>query len=106
MSYEIYPTQDPLWTFNKKKVQAKLFQTCKYFVLNNSKDDLGKFDLRSDEGIFIGYSSTSKAYRIYNKRTYCVEKSFNVIFDESGNIIKGNTSNDGNDKLGNTLSVP
>lgn len=40
---------------------------CKCFVLNNGKDDLGKFDARSDERVFVGYSSTSKAYRVFNK---------------------------------------
>lgn len=42
---------------------------CKCFILNNDKDNLGKFDEKSDEDIFLGYSLTSKAYRIYNKRT-------------------------------------
>jgi len=54
----------------------------KCFVLNNGKDDLGKFDARSDERVFVGYSSTSKAYTIFNKRTLCVEESMHVIFDE------------------------
>ncbi|KAH0693410.1 hypothetical protein KY285_020507 [Solanum tuberosum] len=35
---------------------------CKCFVLNNGNDDLGKFNAKSDEGLFVGYSSTSKAY--------------------------------------------
>ncbi|KAK8924196.1 hypothetical protein KSP39_PZI019371 [Platanthera zijinensis] len=43
---------------------------------------LGKFDEKCDEGIFIGYSSTSKAYRIFNKRTKIVEESIHVRFDE------------------------
>ncbi|XP_019262410.1 PREDICTED: uncharacterized protein LOC109240233 [Nicotiana attenuata] len=30
-----------------------------------------------------GYSSQSKDYKIYNKRTQCVEESVHVIFDES-----------------------
>ncbi|CAN1215725.1 Retrovirus-related Pol polyprotein from transposon TNT 1-94, partial [Linum perenne] len=55
---------------------------CKCFLLN-SKDSLGKFDAKSDEGIFLGYSSSSKAFRVYNKRTFKVEESINVIFDES-----------------------
>ena len=29
---------------------------CKCFVLNNGKDNLGKFDGNSDEGILLGYS--------------------------------------------------
>ena len=42
---------------------------CKCFVHNNGKDDLGKFDAKFDKALFIRYSSTSKAYRVYNKRT-------------------------------------
>ena len=44
---------------------------------------MGKFDFRSDEGIFLGYSSTSKAYRVYNKRTMKVMEIVNVVIDES-----------------------
>ena len=33
--------------------------------------------------IFIGYSTHSKAYRIYNKRTNVVEESIHVAFDET-----------------------
>ncbi|XP_070008258.1 uncharacterized protein [Nicotiana sylvestris] len=55
----------------------------KCYVLNNGKDQLGKFDAKSYGRIFLGYSSQSKAYKIYNKRTQCVEESVHVIFDES-----------------------
>ena len=44
---------------------------------------MGKFDSRSDEGIFMGYSSTSKAYQVYNKRTMKVIETVNVVIDES-----------------------
>ena len=44
---------------------------------------MGKFDSRSDEGIFLGYSSTSKAYRVYNKRTKRVREIVNVVIDEA-----------------------
>ncbi len=46
------------------------------------KDKLGKFYPKSDEAIFLGYSSTSKAYRVYNKRTLLVEESIHVKFVE------------------------
>lgn len=55
---------------------------CNYFVLNNVKDDLGIFDARSDEGVFLGYLLSSKAYRVFNKRTKCVEESVHVKFYE------------------------
>ena len=54
--------------------------TC--FILKD-RENVGKFDSRSDEGIFLGYSSTSKAYRVYNKRTMKVMETVNVVIDES-----------------------
>jgi hypothetical protein len=51
--------------------------------LNNGKENLGKFDAKADEGIFLGYSQSSKAYRVYNKRLLTVEESVHVSFDES-----------------------
>ena len=58
---------------------------CTYFVSNNRKDHLGKQDAKYDEAIFLGYSSISKAYRIFNKRTLVVEESIHVIFNEAKN---------------------
>ena len=55
----------------------------KCFVHNNGKRNLGKFDERSDEAVFLGYALNSKAYRVYNKRSMCVEESVHIIFDES-----------------------
>jgi len=59
---------------------------CKCFVLNSGKNNLGKFDAKSDEGIFLGYSLSSKAFRIYNKRTMIIEESIHVTFDETDPI--------------------
>ncbi|KAI3805330.1 hypothetical protein L1987_27609 [Smallanthus sonchifolius] len=39
---------------------------------------LPKFGAKSDEGYFVGYSSQSKAYRVFNSRTRIVEESTNV----------------------------
>ena len=44
-------------------------------------------------GIFIGYSSTSHAYRVYNKRLMTVEESVHVVFDEISHIDQGSTKN-------------
>ena len=44
--------------------------------------NLGKFDPKSNVGIFLGYSNTSKTYEVYNKRILVVEKSMQVTFDE------------------------
>ncbi|XP_075669659.1 uncharacterized protein LOC142639349 [Castanea sativa] len=71
-----------LWKGRKPNVKYfRIFgSTC--FILKD-RENVGKFDSRSDEGIFLGYSSTSKAYRVYNKRTMKVMEMVNVVIDES-----------------------
>ncbi|GJT95335.1 retrovirus-related pol polyprotein from transposon TNT 1-94 [Tanacetum coccineum] len=46
-------------------------------------DYLTKFDPKSYEGVFLGYSQNSKAYIILNKHTRKIEESLNVTFDET-----------------------
>jgi len=45
----------------------------KFFISHNGKDNLGKFDSKENESIFLGYSSYSHAYIAYNKRTMLIE---------------------------------
>ena len=49
----------------------------------NDHENLGKFDAKSDEGIFLGYSTNSRAYRVFNKRTKMVMESINVEVDDA-----------------------
>ncbi|GJR05831.1 putative ribonuclease H-like domain-containing protein [Tanacetum coccineum] len=44
----------------------------------------GKFDRKSDDGFFVGYSLNSKAFRVYNIRTRKVEKNLHVRFSSVG----------------------
>ena len=67
---------------------------CKCYAYNNRKDALGKFDPRSDEAVFLGYSSHSKAYKVFNKRTLCVEESVHVLFDESNSLVKNDAQDE------------
>jgi len=48
---------------------------CKCYILNNDKESLGKFDAKLDKGIFLGYSLSTHAYRLYNKKLMTVEES-------------------------------
>ncbi|GJY24359.1 retrovirus-related pol polyprotein from transposon TNT 1-94 [Tanacetum coccineum] len=68
---------------NKKPslVYFKVFG-CKVFI-RNTKVHLTKFDQKSYEGVFLGYSQTSKGYIVLNKETIRIEESLNVTFDES-----------------------
>ncbi|KAJ9547789.1 hypothetical protein OSB04_020332 [Centaurea solstitialis] len=50
----------------------------------DSTNNLGKFDSKSDDGIFLGYSSISKTYRVFNKRRQAIEETIHVKLDESG----------------------
>ena len=61
---------------------------CKCYVHNNGKESLGKFDPRSDEAIFLGHFSHSKAYEVFNERTLCVEESVHVLFDETNFVVE------------------
>ena len=71
-----------LWKGRKSNVKYfRIFgSTCFIF---KDRENVGKFDSRSDEGRFLGYSSTSKAFWVYNKRTMKVMEIVNVVIDES-----------------------
>ncbi|KAL8121277.1 hypothetical protein AgCh_018136 [Apium graveolens] len=58
----------------------------KCFILD-TQNNRGKFDAKSTEGIFLGYSTTSKAYRVYNSVKNKVEESINIAFNESSRNI-------------------
>jgi hypothetical protein len=44
---------------------------------------LPKFQSKCDEGFLLGYSSNSKAYRVYNKSKGFVEEAYDVQFGET-----------------------
>ena len=67
---------------------------CVCFIHNNDKNNLGKFDAKSDEGFFLCYSSLSKAYKVLNNRTYLVEESVHVVFNENNSEVGGNSEDE------------
>ncbi|PNX99239.1 gag-pol polyprotein, partial [Trifolium pratense] len=77
----INKTQYELWKGKKP--------TVKYFHVFGTKCDIlanreqrRKLDPKSDEGIFMGYSMNSRAYKVYNKCTKTTMESINVVFDD------------------------
>nr|GFA43297.1 hypothetical protein [Tanacetum cinerariifolium] len=48
----------------------------------NDSENLGKLQPKADIGIFIGYASTKKAFRIYNRHTRRIVETIHVDFDE------------------------
>ena len=69
-----------LWYGYKPNVcYFKVFGS-KCYILKESRK--GKFDVKSDEGIFLGYSNKRKAYKFLNLSTHKVIESTHVKIDE------------------------
>nr|GEV72455.1 retrovirus-related Pol polyprotein from transposon TNT 1-94 [Tanacetum cinerariifolium] len=75
-------------TFWAKAVNTGCFVQNKVMILN-TLENLGKFEAKGDEGYFIGYSMSSKAFRVFNNRTMRVEENLHVKFLENKAIEKG-----------------
>ncbi|GJU34437.1 putative ribonuclease H-like domain-containing protein [Tanacetum coccineum] len=80
--YELVRGRPPLIDFMKPF-------GCPVTILN-TKDHLGKFDGKADEGYFVGYYVVSKAMRVFNKRTRIIEETLNIIFLKNTPNVKGN----------------
>ncbi|GJZ02675.1 ribonuclease H-like domain-containing protein [Tanacetum coccineum] len=80
--YELIRGRTPLIDFMKPF-------GCPITILN-TRDHLGKFDGKADEGFFVGYYVVSKAMRVFNKRTRIVEETLNIRFLENTPNVTGN----------------
>ena len=50
--------------------------------IKNNDENLGKYDGRADEGIFLGYATNNKGYRCYNKRLHKMVDCIDIKVDE------------------------
>ena len=97
--------KNPYELFNARKPNIghlKVFG-CKCYILNNEKENLGKFDEKVDNGIFLGYSLTSHAYRVYNKRLMTVEESIHVVFYKTNHAKQESMKNYAEEDEQNTI---
>ncbi|GKG22974.1 retrovirus-related pol polyprotein from transposon TNT 1-94, partial [Tanacetum coccineum] len=53
-----------------------------HVTILNTLDNLGKFDGKSDEGFFVGYSLSSKAFRVYNTKSYTTLEFKHKVMDD------------------------
>ena len=67
--YDYMPNVSYLKVFGKK-----------WYILKESRK--GKFDVKVDEGIFLGYSNRSKAYKYLNLSIHKIIASEHVRIDE------------------------
>ncbi|GKA27431.1 retrovirus-related pol polyprotein from transposon TNT 1-94 [Tanacetum coccineum] len=65
---------------------------CPVTILNTI-DHLGKFNRKANEGFFVGYSTNSKAFRVFNSRTRIVEENLHIQFSENTPNIAGSGPN-------------
>ena len=71
-----------LWKGRKPNVKYFRIFGSICFILKD-RENVGKFDTQSDEGIFLGYSFASKAYRVLNKRSRKVMETIDVVIDKA-----------------------
>ncbi|GJZ58485.1 putative ribonuclease H-like domain-containing protein [Tanacetum coccineum] len=73
----------PYHIINGKKSTVKFFHILGSLCYNvRDCENLDKIKEKGDEYTFVGYSSTSKGYRVYNKRTRLIVETIHVNFDE------------------------
>ncbi|GJR68726.1 retrovirus-related pol polyprotein from transposon TNT 1-94 [Tanacetum coccineum] len=73
----------PYHIINGRKPSVKFFHifgSLCYIVKDG--ENLDKIKEKGDAGIFVGYSTQSRAYRVYNKRTSVIVETIHVNFDE------------------------
>jgi hypothetical protein len=63
--------------------QSSIFKVfgSKCYIKNND-ENIGKYDDRVDEGVFLGYATNSKGYRCYNKRLHKLVDCIDIKVDE------------------------
>ena len=83
MYFRLDSKKTPYELWRGKKPVIKYFRIfgSDCYILRD-KENLEKFDAKSDKGYFLGYSSTSRAYRVYNLRTKNVMESSNIVIND------------------------
>jgi hypothetical protein len=59
-----------------------LLQSSTLKSFKNNDENIGKYDDRDDEGIFLGYAKNSKGYRCYNKRLHKLVDCIDIKVDD------------------------
>jgi len=70
-----------LWKGRKPNVKYFHVFGSKCYILSD-RDYRRKMDPKSAEGIFLGYCTNSRAYRVYNSKIETIMESINVVIDD------------------------
>jgi hypothetical protein len=80
-------TSYELLTCNKPNVSYfRVFGSKCYILQKRSKSS--KFAPKTYEGVLLGYDSKSRAYRVFNITTDCIETTCDAVFDETNGSQK------------------
>nr|GFC15329.1 retrovirus-related Pol polyprotein from transposon TNT 1-94 [Tanacetum cinerariifolium] len=85
----------PYHIINERKPSVKFFHIFGFvcYIVRDG-ENLDKMKEKGDECIFVGYSTQSRAYRVYNKRTRVIMESIHVNFDELPQMESAHNSSD------------
>ena len=70
-----------LWYWRLASIKHFKVFGSKCYIKNND-ENLGKYDDKVDEGIFLGYSTNNKGYICYNKRLHKLVDCIDIKVDE------------------------
>ncbi|GKC28789.1 hypothetical protein Tco_1036083, partial [Tanacetum coccineum] len=65
-----------------------------FLAMEIDGENLDKMKEKGDACIFVGYSTQSKAYRVFNKRTRMIVETIHVNFDELPQMVSDHVSSD------------
>nr|GFA45083.1 hypothetical protein [Tanacetum cinerariifolium] len=85
----------PYHIINDRKPSVKFFHIfgSVYYIVRDG-ENLDKMKEKGDECIFMGYSTQSRAYKVFNKRTRVIMESIHVNFDELPQMASDQNSSD------------
>nr|GEX75670.1 integrase, catalytic region, zinc finger, CCHC-type, peptidase aspartic, catalytic [Tanacetum cinerariifolium] len=89
------PEKIPYHIINDRKPSVKffyIFGSLCYIVRDG--ENLDKMKGKGDACIFVGYSTQSRAYRVFNKRTRVIVETIHVNFDELRQMASDHVSSD------------
>ncbi|KAA0050418.1 putative gag-pol polyprotein [Cucumis melo var. makuwa] len=95
---ETITTPYELWKGRKPNVKYFHIYGSTCFILSD-REHRPKWGSKSDRGIFLGYSTNSRAYRVYNRHTRIVMESVNVIIDDHEKVSNGSVDEEDGDIL-------
>ncbi|GJV40124.1 retrovirus-related pol polyprotein from transposon TNT 1-94 [Tanacetum coccineum] len=79
----------PYEIFRERIPDINYFHVFGCFVfIHNHKDHLGEFDVKADDGYFLGYLFNYKAFRVFNTRRQQIEETYHVTFNECIEAIR------------------